>query len=63
MECKQLDNLKNCNCTFVCERKGFCCLCVAYHRKKDSLPACYFSDKVAATTDRSIETYLKERGK
>jgi len=61
MECKQKINSKSCNCGFECERKGICCDCLAYHREKGELPACYFSDKVAGSYDRSVETYLKEQ--
>jgi len=58
MECRKEDNLKFCNCGFDCERKGICCLCLANHRDKGQLPACYFTDIVASSHDRSIETYL-----
>ncbi len=34
------ENLKNCPCTWKCERKGICCECIAYHRKHEELPAC-----------------------
>jgi hypothetical protein len=61
MECRQKENLKNCNCGFECDKKGICCKCLVYHRGQGELPACYFSDKVAASYDRSVETYLKER--
>jgi len=60
MECRKQENSKRCNCGFECERKGVCCLCVEYHRNKKQLPACYFSDKIAASHDRSAETYFKE---
>ncbi|MBU1130601.1 hypothetical protein KJ840_00510 [Patescibacteria group bacterium] len=63
MQCRQSDNQKICNCPHICERKGICCLCLEHHRDKGELPACYFSDEAAATTDRSIETYLQEQAK
>lgn len=62
MECRREENLKNCNCAFNCDKKGICCKCLAYHRDQGELPACYFSDAVAASYDRSFKTYLKEKG-
>jgi len=59
MECDKAKNLKNCNCTFSCSRKGKCCDCLTYHRELEELPACYFPADVEKTGDRSIETYLK----
>ena len=58
MECLQKDNLANCNCTYSCDKKGKCCLCLSYHRKKNELPACYFSADKEKTYDRSIDNYL-----
>ena len=60
MECKKEKNLKNCNCTYSCDKKGLCCECIAYHRKNNELPACYFSKQKEKTYDRSIENYLKK---
>ena len=54
MECKKEINLKNCNCTSNCSKKGVCCECIAYHRERNELPACYFSKEKEATYDRSI---------
>ena len=48
-------NIKNCNCTYSCEKKGLCCECIAYHRSRRELPACYFSKEKEATYDRSIK--------
>lgn len=57
-------NLQMCNCTYEpCSRKGICCECLAYHRKNQELPACYFSKEVEATYDRSISRFLKSRQK
>ncbi|MBM7623172.1 DUF6485 family protein [Sporohalobacter salinus] len=59
MECTIEKNKENCNCTYSpCPRKGNCCECIAYHRKKDELPACFFSDEVEKTYDRSIERFI-----
>jgi len=61
LECKKEKNLVNCNCSYPCEKKGICCDCVAYHRKRGELPGCYFDNKTEKTYDRSIENYLKNR--
>ncbi|MCX6801224.1 MAG: DUF6485 family protein [Candidatus Diapherotrites archaeon] len=61
MECKKQSNLKKCNCTFSCERKGICCECIAYHRKRGELPACYFSKKAEASYDRDIEAFFRDK--
>ncbi|MCP4215826.1 MAG: hypothetical protein GY765_14330 [bacterium] len=61
MSCE--NNLKNCNCTYEpCSRKGNCCQCLAYHRKNDELPACYFSAEGERSYDRSIRNFIKDRG-
>jgi len=61
MECKKEENLKNCNCSYEpCSRKGICCECIAYHRSMNELPACYFTDKVEKTYDRSISRFIRE---
>lgn len=55
-------NLKKCNCSYPgCPRKGICCECLAYHRSHGELPACYFSNEVERTWDRSIENFLRHR--
>ncbi|MDD4156112.1 MAG: DUF6485 family protein [Candidatus Cloacimonetes bacterium] len=58
MDCKE-KNLSNCNCTYLCDKKGICCECIAYHRKKRQLPACYFPDVEEKKYDRSIENFIK----
>jgi hypothetical protein len=64
MECKKESNLANCNCTYEpCSRKGMCCECVAYHRSMNELPACFFDSRVERTYDRSINRFIKEKGK
>ncbi|MDD3083654.1 MAG: hypothetical protein PHP82_01390 [Candidatus ainarchaeum sp.] len=62
MDCKKEENLKNCNCFYPCERKGICCECIAYHRKNDELPACYFDNDNEKTFDRSIKNYCRMKG-
>ena len=64
MECQINKNLESCPCTYEsCARKGRCCECVAYHRKNDELPACYFSREQEKTYDRSIENFVKDNKK
>ncbi|HBZ87023.1 MAG: hypothetical protein A2509_03415 [Candidatus Edwardsbacteria bacterium RIFOXYD12_FULL_50_11] len=62
MECNKINNLKSCNCSYQpCSRKGVCCECIAYHRAMDQLPACYFSEKIERSCDRSIEAFIKDQ--
>lgn len=58
VECNIEENKKQCNCSYSCSKKGLCCACISYHRKRNELPACYFSDEAEKTYDRSIEYYL-----
>jgi hypothetical protein len=61
MNCnRKEENLERCNCTYQgCPRAGTCCQCIAYHRQKDELPACYFPKAAEATYDRSIESFIR----
>ncbi len=59
MECKKHSNLKNCNCSYPCPGKGICCDCVAYHRSRKELPACYFPANAERTYDRSIAYFME----
>jgi hypothetical protein len=59
MECRLLENKKNCNCSYPCKKKGICCECISYHRKMNELPACYFSDEDEKTYDRSIDNFIR----
>ncbi|MBN1959552.1 MAG: cytosolic protein [Deltaproteobacteria bacterium] len=60
MECKTERNLKICNCSYEpCSRKGFCCECIAYHRRNNELPACYFPNTAERTYDRSFRHFAK----
>lgn len=54
-------NLKNCNCTYSCAKKGLCCECVAAHRSAGQIPACFFSDETEKTWDRSIAAFIRDR--
>ncbi|MGI6487041.1 MAG: hypothetical protein GX964_07755 [Syntrophomonadaceae bacterium] len=61
-ECNQEKLIKTCTCTYEgCERKGKCCLCVAYHRKKNQLPGCFFPPEVERTFDRSYRRFVECR--
>ncbi|MEW6041242.1 MAG: DUF6485 family protein [Elusimicrobiota bacterium] len=63
-ECVLKSNLKKCNCTYEpCSRKGRCCECLFYHRDAGELPACFFSPAAERTYNRSIENFIKTRGK
>ena len=54
-------NLKNCNCTYSgCDKTGICCECISYHRNMGQLPACYFTDEVEKTWDRSIRKFVEQ---
>ena len=62
MDCVNKEkNLNNCNCTFSCGNKGMCCECVRYHNSKGQFPACFFSDAMQKTADRSFEALVKDR--
>lgn len=58
-ECKKEENKKMCNCSYSCGKKGMCCECIQYHRKRGELPACYFPDSAESTYDRSIEYFIE----
>ena len=60
MECKKEENMKMCNCTYPCSKKGMCCECIEYHRQRNELPACYFSNETERTYDRSIEKFIED---
>ncbi len=54
----------NCKCTYPgCPRSGICQECVAYHRTRGELPACYFDPQTEKSYDRSIRKYLESKGK
>jgi hypothetical protein len=59
MECKKEQNLKNCNCTYPCSRKGICCECLKYHLKNRELPACCFPKDIEKIYDRSFEKFAE----
>ena len=60
MECTIEKNKENCTCTYMsCEKRGHCCACITYHRKKGQLPGCLFTVEGEKTYDRSIENFVK----
>lgn len=54
-------NLKRCNCTYDCNKKGICCECIAYHISRNELPACCFSKEAEASYDRSFKNFCKDK--
>jgi hypothetical protein len=55
-------NRARCTCTYEpCPRKGTCCECLEYHRRKDQLPACYFTASQERTYDRSVTYFVSCR--
>ena len=59
MDCKKASNRTDCSCTYEpCPRKGFCCDCVAYHRRNGELPGCFFTAEAERTYDRSMSNFL-----
>lgn len=60
MECKKVQNSKNCNCSYdPCSRKGVCCDCISYHLRSRQLPACCFPADAEATYDRSFQHFAR----
>jgi hypothetical protein len=58
-ECLNLEeNKKGCSCTYPCDKKGMCCKCIGYHRKRGELPGCMFPPEIEKTYDRSIEKFV-----
>ncbi len=57
--CRKEELFKECPCTYPCRRRGKCCECIAYHRSRGELPACYFTPEQERTYDRSIEYYVR----
>ncbi len=61
--CQRQENSSNeCPCTYAgCPRHGNCCQCVAYHRDKGQITACYFTPEEERTYDRSLAFFIKCR--
>ncbi len=59
MECSLKKNLENCTCSYEpCSRKGKCCECVAYHRRHNELPGCFFPAAAEKSYDRSYHKFI-----
>jgi len=58
-ECKIEENKSVCNCSYPCSKKGMCCECLRSHLRSGEVPACFFSDDVEKTYDRSIENFIR----
>lgn len=53
------DNLASCTCSYnPCSRKGLCCQCISYHRKRREIPGCLFPASIEKTYDRSISNFI-----
>ena len=62
-ECpNKLENMKNCTCTYSCDKRGACCECVMYHQKMGQIPGCFFTKEGEATYDRSVQNLCKDCG-
>ncbi|MBI5376172.1 MAG: hypothetical protein HZA77_12100 [Candidatus Schekmanbacteria bacterium] len=53
-------NLGDCTCTYSCEKRGICCECIAYHRRRKEIPGCFFSKEGEKTWDRSVANFIKD---
>ncbi|MCL1917065.1 MAG: DUF6485 family protein [Peptococcaceae bacterium] len=60
MSCESNTSI-SCPCTYACQRHGKCCACVAFHTKDGKFPACFFSEAMEKTYDRSLSALLKDR--
>ncbi len=57
------DNKLPCTCTYSCGKRHKCCECVAYHRRMNEIPGCFFSKEGEKTYDRSIEAFIRDQKK
>jgi len=61
LECHLEKNKVRCTCTYeLCDRKGKCCECIAYHWRAKQLPGCLFTPEGERTYDRSIRRFIAE---
>jgi Domain of unknown function (DUF6485) len=61
MSCRQGKGNKDCTCTYTsCSKWGICCECIASHREKDEIPACYFGKEDEKAYDRSMDFFIKQ---
>jgi len=64
MECDLKRNLVQCTCSYEsCSRRGKCCECVAYHRRSNQIPGCFFTPEAERTYDRSITKFIAAQKK
>lgn len=63
LDCQRKEkNTEICNCTYdPCPRKGICCECIAFHRRSNELPACFFSARMEKTYDRSVKAFIRDQ--
>jgi hypothetical protein len=61
MECNIEKMKKVCTCTYPCDKRGKCCECVTYHRKRGEFPGCFFTPEGEKLYDRSFECLMKYR--
>ena len=59
VECNIEQNKIDCNCSYPCDKKGMCCICLKYHKNRGELPACFFPDDIEKTYDRSIDNFIR----
>lgn len=60
MDCpNQRENMKDCACTYSCDKRGKCCECIRSHLKRRELPGCCFPPDVEKTYDRSFEKFIE----
>ena len=63
VECQLDVNKEACTCTYEpCDRKGRCCDCILYHRRRGELPGCLFPANIEATYNRSIAKFVEVFG-
>ncbi|MEW5706420.1 MAG: DUF6485 family protein [Actinomycetota bacterium] len=59
MNCDIDKNSAQCTCTYPgCSRRGKCCACLTYHKRRGEIPACFFPPEIEATYDRSIARFI-----
>ncbi|MFH1452747.1 MAG: DUF6485 family protein [Armatimonadota bacterium] len=60
MDCRSLANQAECTCTYAsCDKRGVCCECILYHRRRKEIPGCLFPKESEKTYDRSVKAFVK----
>ncbi|MEW5693960.1 MAG: DUF6485 family protein [Candidatus Hydrogenedentota bacterium] len=59
MECQKEKNIDFCTCTYRCDYRGMCCLCIQNHRDRGEIPGCLFTKEGEKTYDRSFKNFVK----